>query len=75
MEQYISVKQASYLLGISTQAVYRLIDRGTLAGSVVGATRVVKRTAIAQLLATPEYSKRHLAAKKVPGQIELELGS
>lgn len=58
MEDYITIRRASQLLGISVQAVYRLIERGRIGRRRIGATWMVKRSRVLELLGDQDYRAR-----------------
>ena len=56
--ELIEVKEAAEVLGISRQAVYRLIDRGTLAAQWRWGRRLVWDTAVEKLAQDPDFERR-----------------
>lgn len=56
--KFLTVRQAASILGVTVQAVYRLIDRGTLAVAVIGSYKVVREDAVRGLLGDEEFQKR-----------------
>lgn len=73
MEDFISVKVASTLLGNTPQAVHRLITRGTLGAKRVGLTLVLSRRAVLELRDNPGYRARAARGRGIPDQGTLNL--
>lgn len=61
-QEYLTVRDASRFLGVSSETVYRLIRSGTLAGFRLGGGRtlLVRRGDVSGLL-RPEPPRQHLA--------------
>lgn len=51
---YVSVREASWMLGVRTQRVYQLLQSGALAGTTSGGTRLVSVRSIEARLAWME---------------------
>jgi excisionase family DNA binding protein len=69
LEDFISTKEAAELLGISRVAVSRLISRGTLAASFVGAVTLLRRSQVRKLALDEDYLKR--TRRREPRQLKL----
>jgi excisionase family DNA binding protein len=70
----LSVREGAQLLGISPQAVYRLIDRGTLASITIGANRFLRRESVEALLRDDGYRSRRRAQGSSGTELDLGLG-
>jgi len=58
MEHLIDTQKAAAILGISSTAVHRLCNRGTLPSIWLGSRRVFVRHKVEELARSPEYQKR-----------------
>lgn len=63
MNEWLTVTEVAELLGITRQAVYRLIDRGTLAASWKWGRRLIRENAVQALLESAEYEARSRRVK------------
>ena len=64
MEEFLTVATVAKRLGISLQAVYRLIERGTLRSRRIGRQRMIHRDWVAKLQNDPEYQARSERANR-----------
>jgi len=58
MNEWLTVSEVAELLGVTRQAVYRLIDRGTLPASWKWGRRLIRENAVHALLESAEYQAR-----------------
>lgn len=56
--KFLTVRQVAQMLEVSVQAVYRLIDRGTLASAVIGSYKVVREDSVRTLMGDEAFQKR-----------------
>lgn len=63
-DQY-SVQEVAQGLGVSPEAVYRLIGRGTLSTRFIGRVRYIERRVIVDLIQSPGFQKRRRGAKSI----------
>lgn len=64
MDEFLTVAMVAKRLGISLQAVYRLLERGTLRSRRIGRQRMVHRDWVAKLQQDPDYQARSERANR-----------
>lgn len=73
MEDWLTVAQVARELDVTTQAVYRLIDRGSLAAAIKVGRKCVKRSAVQELKERESYKLQSEGRRGVDRQHELPL--